>query len=396
MLRLGCMAFGGPAAHLAFFERELVEKRRWVDAAEFADLIAFCQFLPGPASSQVGMCLGMRRAGFFGMLSAWFAFSLPSVIVLMLVAGGLNHWSTSPGPWLMGLLAGVVAIVADAVLKMGRKLCPERRTQSFAVGAACLMLLLPYAWTQIVVILCGAVLGLVCLKAPQRSLGEPDSNVKGGLSAGVGWLILGCGVLLPASLTWWSGGLEMPLLVRMYAAFAKTGALVFGGGHVVLPMLEAEVVTPGWMSHEQFLSGYGVTQAMPGPIFTLSAFLGATAGLNAGATGVQVVLYGAVAFLGIFMPSFGFVAALLPLWGRLRQSSQAQRALAGINASVVGLLIAALYRPVWTKAVGGELPSLAVGLVLLSLHLLMHWKLPAWLTLIVAAGLAQAGALVFF
>lgn len=149
------------------------------------------------------------------------------------------------------------------------------------------------------------------------------------------------------------------------------------------------------MSHEQFLSGYGVTQAMPGPIFTLSAFLGATAGLNAGATGVQVVLYGAVAFLGIFMPSFGFVAALLPLWGRLRRSRRAQRALAGINASVVGLLIAALYRPVWTKAVGGELPSLAVGLVLLSLHLLMHWKLPAWLTLIVAAGLAQAGALVF-
>lgn len=389
MGRLGCVAFGGPVAHLAHFRSELVERRGWMKDADFADLVAFCQFLPGPASSQVGMGLGLARGGLPGMFIAWFFFSMPSVILLLIAAAGLGALSGYAMGWLHGLLAGVVAIVADAVLKMGRSCCPSRGTISIAVLATMVMVLLPGALMQILVIIGGALLGL-CL--PRPSLPEAGSQQPRFAQGTMvfGWAILLFLVLLPVALSLVLGRGEATALA-VYAVFAQTGALVFGGGHVVLPLLQAEVVGPGWLSDEQFLAGYGVTQAMPGPIFTLSAFLGATVGANIAAGFTLFFTYAGLAVLGIFMPSFGLVCALYPLWDRLRRVLVMRRALLGINAAVVGLLLAALYDPVWTKAMAVSNQAAALCIVIAAWLLLAVWKLPAWL---VVGLCAAAGALI--
>jgi chromate transporter len=348
MLRLGTLAFGGPVAHLAHFQRELIDKRKWLPNDDYADLIAFCQFLPGPASSQVGMGLGLIRAGLPGMFAAWFAFSLPSVVILLAAALGMGAavgWSSG---WLHGLMAGVVAIVADAILKMAKKLCPTAAHLSLALGAAVIMLLAPGTLSQMLVILVGAAAGITFIPPPSRSkIAGHDPKISRA-TMGIGWAILLLLVVAPL-LASSSLGSEQPTLLNVYASFAQTGALVFGGGHVVLPMLQAEVVGPGWMTSEEFL------------------------------------LYGAAAFAGIFMPSFGFMAALFPLWHQLRTSHRARRALAGINAAVVGLLIAALYDPVWTKAMNTEAPHLSVAIILGAWLLLVPWKRPAWLVVIASA-----------
>ncbi len=383
MLRLGTMAFGGPVAHLAHFERELIDKRKWLPGEDFADLIAFCQFLPGPASSQVGMGLGLLRAGLPGMFAAWFAFSLPSVILLLAAAAGVQFISGDNDAWLHGLLAGVVAIVADAVLKMGKKLCPTPRHLTTATVAMIFMLLVPGVVAQLVVIVAGAVAGLTLLPRIDKREDTGHDVHFGRSTMAVGWLILLGLVLAPIFARLALG--DAPLLLEVYASFAQTGALVFGGGHVVLPMLKAQVVEPGWMTGDEFLAGYGITQAMPGPIFTLSSFLGATVGTHATATTGGFMTFALVALLAIFMPSFGFMGALFPLWHALRSSERARQAISGINAAVVGLLGAALYDPVWTKAMNSSDPRLSVAIVILSWLLLSVWKRPAWQVVIASA-----------
>ena len=264
MGRLGCVAFGGPVAHLAHFQRELIAKRRWLSDEEYADLIAFCQFLPGPASSQVGMGIGLRRGGLLGMFTAWFAFTMPSVLVLVIAAIGFSWFAGSNNSWLHGLLAAVVAVVADAVFKMGKKLCPDAKRMSFALLATAAMVLVPTMWMQLGVIAGGALAGLLLLPKPEVS--ETESSESARLSRTTilcGWAILLAAVVLPIIGYRLSGNTDATLL-NVYASFAQTGSLVFGGGHVVLPMLQAEVVGPGWMNDQQFLSGYGITQAMPG------------------------------------------------------------------------------------------------------------------------------------
>ncbi|MCO4747323.1 MAG: chromate efflux transporter [Proteobacteria bacterium] len=384
MLRLGCMAFGGPVAHLAHFQRELIEKRKWLDEHDYADLIAFCQFLPGPASSQVGMGLGLLRAGVPGMFAAWFAFSLPSVILLLTAAAGMGALADSNLSWLHGLLAGVVAIVAHAIYKMGRKLCPTPLHTSFALAAGVIMLLVPHTLTQVLVILLGAAAGLVLLPVPEAKPDPGDDIGVSKVTMAAGWTMLLVLVVLPVLASLAVGGKE-PTLLNVYASFAQTGALVFGGGHVVLPMLQAEVVGPGWMADEQFLAGYGITQAMPGPIFTLGSYLGATIGGNVAPGVANFLLYAAAALVGLFMPSFAFMTALFPLWHRLRASVRARQALGGINAAVIGLLIAALYDPVWTKAMNSSDERLSVAVMLGSWLLLVTWKQPAWLVVVLSA-----------
>lgn len=389
MARLGCFAFGGPVAHLAHFQKELIEKRRWIGASEYADLIAFSQFLPGPASTQVGMGLGLMRAGLPGMIAAWVAFSGPSILLLLAAAAGFGTMTNGSLGWLHGLLAGVVAIVAEAVWKMSKKLCPHRRHVTLALAGAGAMIAFPHTLMQIAVIFGGAIGGLIWLDRPQAIPDDGKGVRVSRATVAFGWATLIIGVALPVA---WSNltTADEPSLLNVYGAFSQTGALVFGGGHVVLPMLQAEVVAPGWMTDEQFLTGYGVTQAMPGPIFTLSGYLGAVVGHNVDGTWTSFFSTAGAALLGIFAPSFGFVAALFPLWHRMRSSVRARQALGGINAAVVGLLVAALYDPVWTKAMQGDHVPWSVTIALLSWLLLVNWKRPAWLVLLLAAGVGAA------
>ena len=383
MGRLGCIAFGGPVAHLAHFQKELVEKRKWVSAEAFTELIAFSQFLPGPASSQVGMCLGLIRGGFFGMLCAWFAFTLPSVLLLFAAAIGVFTLSTQSMSWLHGLLAAVVAIVADAIFKLGIKLCPDPKRLSFAIITAIFMLLFPGLWTQLLVIGCGALLGLTFLRKDTQSADAlhpiPLKNPK--LLIGLGSLIFVVAILLPITLSSFftdNGALSL------YAHFSKTGSLVFGGGHVVLPMLQADIVNNNWLSNEVFLAGYGLTQAVPGPIFTFSSYLGAAISQQHPSMGSPMGLTAASVF-GIFLPSLAMVAGLLPLWQRLRQYTSMRSALLGVNACVLGLLVAACYNPVLTKAIDLKEPTYAIAIILGSWLLLTVWKTPAWAVVAVAA-----------
>jgi len=387
MGRLGCVAFGGPVAHLAHFQRELVERRRWIEEREYADLIAFCQFLPGPASSQVGMGLGLMRAGLPGMFAAWIAFSAPSVLALLLLAAGLGSLTGGTDGWLPGLLCGVVAVVAEAVWKMAKKLCPGPRHMTLAVAGATVMLVSPLATTQLAVIGAGALGGLLWLERPAADASDTPPQRLSRSTMAFGWAVLAFAVALPIAWSQLSGGGSAgpATAPHVYAAFAQTGTLVFGGGHVVLPMLQAEVVNPGWMTDAQFLTGYGVTQAMPGPIFTLSSYLGAVVGQNADPTWPSFLTMASAALFGIFAPSFGFVAALLPLWHRMRASTRARQALQGINATVVGLLLAALYNPVWTKAIHGDQAPTYVAIAAVSWLLLVVWQRPAWIVLMVAA-----------
>lgn len=384
MGRLGAIAFGGPVAHLAHFQRELIHKRRWVSEQDYADLIAFCQFLPGPASSQVGMGLGLMRAGLPGMFAAWFAFSLPSVVLLLLAASGAAYLADGGSGWIEGLMAAVVAIVADAVLKMARKLCPSTRHVALAIVCGVFMLCVPHVLSQLIVIAIGVLVGLALLPKPEVAVSEAQVPPLKRSVQVFGLVVIGGFVAMPVIGSLLMAAETGPLAV--YSSFAQTGSLVFGGGHVVLPMLQAEVVVPGWMTDEQFLAGYGITQAMPGPIFTLSSYLGATVGLNAGLAAGGWVGYAVLALVGIYMPSFGLIALLLPWWHRLRRLVRVRQALSGVNAAVVGLLIAALYDPVLTKALAVDQPRLSVAMVLCSWCMLVPLKAPAWLV-VVASGL---------
>lgn len=375
-LRLGLTSFGGPVAHLGYFREEFVHRRHWLDEARYADLVALCQFLPGPASSQVGIAIGLLRGGYRGSLAAWTGFTLPSAITLTLFALGLANWdeAVSSG-FLHGLKIVAVAVVAQAVWGMARNLCTDGARVTIALLSACAVLVLPTAWAQLGVIALAGVTGLSVfrptIKAPPASLQFPAGNLTASLFLLLFFaLLIALPTLAAASTSQWPAFLD---------TFYRAGALVFGGGHVVLPLLQAEVVPNGWVSNDTFLAGYGAAQAVPGPLFTFSAFLGGS--MNNGSTRL---LSAGLCLVAVFMPSFLLVFGVIPFWDRLRTNHHVQAALAGVNAAVVGLLLAALYDPVWTNAIFGPGDfALALG----ALVALTAWKLPPWLV-VMAGGFA--------
>ncbi|TBL78619.1 chromate efflux transporter [Paenibacillus thalictri] len=374
-LKLGLTSFGGPIAHLGYFHNEYIRKRKWMDERSYADLVALCQLLPGPASSQVGIGIGTVRAGLLGGVVSWIGFTAPSVIVLTLFALLTQAWHVEQSGWIHGLKIVAVVIVAQAVLGMGQKLATGRNRMTIAAAAAAIVLLWQSAAAQIVVILLAAAAGYLLFKdkavSDESALHIPVSRTTGVV----------CIVLFAALL------LGLPLLRSVAASqelavldsFYRAGSLVFGGGHVVLPLLEKEVVPAGWVSKESFLAGYGAAQAVPGPLFTFAAYLGAVHNGIGGAL---------LATIGIFLPAYLLVIGALPFWGVLRTNPNIQGALAGVNAAVVGILLASLYNPIWTSAI---LVPADFALALVLFVLLIGWKLPPWV--IVAAG-AAGGALI--
>lgn len=387
-LRLGLTSFGGPVAHLGYFRDAFVVRRRWLGDRAYADLVALCQFLPGPASSQVGMAIGLRRAGVRGLLAAWAGFTLPSAVLLVVFASGVTALGGDAGAgWIGGLKAAAVAVVAQAVLGMTRTLAPDARRATIAGAAAIGTLLapsvlgLPGALSQVGVLVLAGLAGLLWLSpgADDNTSGDEPFAVPVRRRAAVACLVV-FGALLVA----------LPLLtaatgdgvVRLVDVFYRAGSLVFGGGHVVLPLLEAETVPTGLVGHDQFLAGYGAAQAVPGPLFTFAAYLGAVT--TSGPTGLAGA---AVALLSVFAPSALLVVGALPFWERLRRAPRARRALAGVNAGVVGLLAAALYDPVFTQGVlaAGD-PLVALALALAAFVALAKWAAPPW-AVVIAAGL---------
>jgi chromate transporter len=374
--RLGLTSFGGPVAHLGYFRQEVVVRRKWLDEQNYADLLSLCQFLPGPSSSQMGIALGIVRAGLWGGLAAWLGFTLPSAIALtifaIVTAGSLSQNVLQVG-WLHGLLVVAVAVVAQAVWGMARSLTPDRPRITIALLAGIVILLWPSALGQIVLLAVGGLIGWHFLRNKEAikpsvlPLTIPRR------------LAVACWVLFFALL------LGLPLLrlfvhdqgLALFDTFFRVGSLVFGGGHVVLPLLQREVVPAGWMTNDQFLAGYGAAQAAPGPLFTFSAYLGAISRPSPNGW-----LGALIALVAIFLPSFLFVIGILPFWNHLRAIESFQAALRGINAVVVGILLAALYQPIWTSAI---LRPVDFALGLLAFGLLMFWKLPPWIVVLVAA-----------
>lgn len=382
-LKLGLTSFGGPIAHLGYFREEFVHRRRWLSARSYGDLVALCQFLPGPASSQVGMALGLMRRGYAGALAAWAGFTLPSAFVLILFALGLSHHATfiPPGA-LHGLKVVAVAVVAQAVWGMARTLCNDTPRVTLMAVAACAALWVPTAWAQIGIVVLAGTVGVMLFK-PEPAQDHESLPIRVNHAAGVLWLALLFGLLLGLPLL--AAAVPDQALADV-SAFFRSGALVFGGGHVVLPLLQAAVVPPGWVSNDAFLAGYGATQAVPGPLFTFAAFLGAS--MNVGPSGW---VGGLLCLLAIFAPSFLLVAGALPFWESLRRNVRTQAALMGVNAAVVGLLLAALYHPVWTSAIHAPADF---GLGVLALVALMFWKLPPWAVVIACGALGWLATLV--
>ena len=383
-LRLGLTSFGGPVAHLGYFRAECVERRRWLDEHSYADIVALCQFLPGPASSQVGMSLGILRAGLPGALAAWVGFTMPSALALILFGYGVSELGNLSGAaWLHGLKIVAVAVVAQAVWGMARSLAPDRERSTIAVGAAILALGVPTALGQVGAIVAGGAIGRIFLS--DRMTARPHTPLA--VHVPRSWAVLAA-VLFFALL------LGLPLLaaavpsraLALFDSFYRSGSLVFGGGHVVLPLLQAEVVPPGWVTNDAFLAGYGAAQAVPGPLFTFAAYLGTVM-----EPPVNGWIGGLLCLAAIFLPSFLLLVGALPYWDALRRLPAVQAALLGINAAVVGLLLAALYRPVWTSAIFGP-ADFALGLV--AFLLLALWAVPPWLVVILGAVAAGSIAMV--
>lgn len=380
-LKLGLTSFGGPIAHLGYFRDALVIRRKWIDEAGYADLVALCQFLPGPASSQVGFALGLLRGGPLGALAAWVAFTLPSALLLVLFASGAAAFA---GPVGFGLVHGLklvaVAVVAQAVWGMARTLAPDRIRASIALGAALIVVFSGGSIGQIAAIVIGGLAGLwACRGEPAPSAGHLQFRVP--KSVGLGALAL-FGLLL--ALLPLAASLSQGM--ALFDAFYRSGSLVFGGGHVVLPLLQAEVVPPGWVSNDAFLAGYGAAQAVPGPLFSFAAFLGAVAG-----PAPNGILGAAIALVAIFLPGFLLLIGALPFWDLFRSRRLAQAAMRGANAAVVGILGAALYDPVWQGAV--RTPQ-DFALALTAFVLLTVWKAPPWIVVaFTAAGGVMLGLL---
>jgi chromate transporter len=382
-VRLGLTSFGGPVAHLGYFREEFVTRRRWLDDRSYADLVALCQFLPGPASSQVGIAVGLSRAGYAGALAAWLGFTLPSALAMVLIAYGVGLVGDTTGSgWLRGLKVAAVAVVAQAVLGMARTLAPDRPRATLAVVAAIIALGIPSAWGQIGAIVLGGVVGVAMLrteaKVERAALPLTVTRTTGAAALTMFFALL---IGLPLLAT------AMPVQgLKEFDAFYRAGSLVFGGGHVVLPLLEASVVPPGWVTEDAFLAGYGAAQAVPGPLFTFAAYLGAV--MRPPPNGW---LGATICLVAIFLPSFLLVIGALPFWEQLRGRMTAQAALRGVNAAVVGLLLAALYRPVWTTGITG---AADFGLAIAAFVLLFMWQTPPWLVVMLCALAGAAIAVV--
>ena len=379
-LKLGLTSFGGPIAHLGYFRDELVVRRRWIDEAAYADLVTLCQFLPGPASSQVGFALGLWRGGALGALAAWAAFTLPSAILLVVFAMGA---AALDGALAQGVLHGLkivaVAVVAQAVWGMARSLTPDRQRASIAVLAVLTVVLVAGALGQLAAIVLGVIGGLLlCRDVPTTPVGA----IRFPVTKQAGWIALALFVVLLTGLPL-VAGVAGSQGIDLFDAFYRSGSLVFGGGHVVLPLLDAETVASGWVSKDTFLAGYGATQAVPGPLFTFAAYLGAASGpMPNGVFGATIALF------GIFLPGFLLLVGTLPFWDELRTRTWAQAGMRGANAAVVGILGAALYDPVWTSAV---LRPIDFALTVAGFVALVVWKAPPWL---VVVALAAAGAVI--
>ena len=375
-LRLGLTSFGGPVAHLGYFRNEFVEKRKWLDDHAYGDLVALCQFLPGPASSQVGIALGLMRGGSLGAFASWLGFTLPSVIAMVLFALFMQNTSNT-GTWIHGLKVVAVAVVAQAVWGMAKSLCPDRHRASIAVAAAVFLIAMPTVFGQIITIALGGLIGWWWL-SPQKDLPASQITVSIGNKTAITCLLLFFALLF-----------VLPLLAHsshtlaLFDSFYRSGALVFGGGHVVLPLIQAEVVPTGWVSESAFTAGYGAAQAVPGPLFTFAAYLGAVS-----TQAPNGWLGATIATLGIFAPAFLLVFGTLPLWQKARQFHALQKAMMGVNAAVVGVLLAAFYHPVWTSAI---LSPKDFALAITALLLLNLWKAPPWLVVILCALAAGFG-----
>jgi chromate transporter len=378
-LRLGLTSFGGPVAHLGYFRVEFVERRKWLDEHAYGDIVALCQFLPGPASSQVGITLGILRIGLPGAFAAWLGFSAPSAIALILFGYGVGALGdVAQAAWLHGLKIVAVAVVAQAVWGMARNLCPDRARASLAVAAALLVLAIPTALGQIGAIILGGLIGWRFLPTASANSSAPISVSIArplGLGALATFVVLLAGLPLLATAT---GSHAIALIDSFY----RSGSLVFGGGHVVLPLLQKEVVLPGWIGNDAFLAGYGAAQAVPGPLFTFAAYLGTI--MQPGPNGW---LGGLLCLCAIYLPSFLLLIGVLPFWDALRRRTAVQSALKGVNAAVVGLLLAALYTPVWTSAI---LRPADFGLGIAAFLLLVFWRVPPWLVVVLGALSASA------
>ena len=365
-LKLGLTSFGGPIAHLGYFHSEYVRNKKWIDERSYADLVALCQFLPGPASSQVGIGIGVMRAGLAGGILAFIGFTLPSVIALMLFASLFLGMDAAAVTWVKGLKIVAVVVVAHAVLGMAQKLTPDLQRKTIALGAIAATLLIQTTLIQVLVIVLAGLAGyLIYKQCPEDQESKMEFPVS--RSFGYGCLALFFGLLI-----------TLPILreltgdkwIAMFDSFYRSGSLVFGGGHVVLPLLEREFVTGGWLSGEAFLAGYGATQAVPGPLFTFASYLGT---IIAGWQG------GLLATAAIFLPAFLLILGTIPFWDSLRLNPKVRGAMMGINAAVVGILISALYHPIWTSAILEPL-DFVIAAILFSM--LVFWKLPPWVIVI--------------
>ena len=372
-LKLGLTAFGGPIAHLGYFQREIIERRKWLSQKAYGDLVALCQFLPGPASSQVAFGLGYLRAGIHGAFAATAGFTAPSAIFMIAVAYGFQAIGAQSG-FLHGLKLAAVAVVAQAVWTMALKLCPDRERLTLAIVAACVVLSSPVSWLPVVIIGVGALFGWIFLREEAAS-GE-RAPVERRLRYGwFAWSNIALYFIFLAGLPL-LGALFRQHWLELADAFYRSGVLVFGGGHVVLPLLQSETVARAWLDPNAFMAGYGAAQAMPGPLFTFSAYLGTLIG-NSWLAGLWCLFW-------IFLPSFLLMLGALPVWSDLRRNASVQAALRGANAAVVGILLAALYNPVWTVAVDS---SVAFAIALAAFGLLQFWKWPPWL-LVLLSGMA--------
>ena len=372
--KLGITSFGGPIAHLGYFRQEIVVRRKWLDETAYTDLIGLCQFLPGPASSQVGIALGMTRSGLWGGLAAWLGFTLPSAIALTAFAYATTSFKgIVQSGWLQGLLIVAVAVVAQAVWGMAKTQCPDKQRATLAIVAAIVILLWPIAIVQIGIIPLAGILGWLFLRSAQTVKPSPLPLVLPRR------LAIGCLVLFFVLL------IGLPILrqatqsqpIALFDTFFRVGSLVFGGGHVVLPLLQREVVPAGWVTNEQFITVYAAAQAVPGPLFTFAAYLGAVS--KPAPNGWLGAL---IALLAIYLPSFLLLIGILPFWNHLRAFEPFQAALRGINAAVVGILLAALYQPIWTSAIHTP-ADFALGLV--AFGLLAVWKMPPWVVVVLSA-----------
>nr|WP_234032940.1 chromate efflux transporter [Paenibacillus faecalis] len=372
-LKLGMTSFGGPTAHLGYFHEVYVSRKKWMDDKSFADLVALCQFLPGPASSQVGIGIGAMRAGVWGAIIAWAGFTLPSVLLLVAFAFMMHTFDMAASGWLHGLKLVAVAVVAHAVMGMGSKLANGRLQASVAFAAMAAVLLWQTPWIQVAVIGAAGLAGLLLFRQ-EPPVTDKIETFRIGYKTGIVCLVLFAVLLIALPVAQLLSGNEW---IAIMDSFYRTGSLVFGGGHVVLPLLETEMMQNGWMSQEEFITGYGATQAVPGPLFTFAGYLGAL---------IHGVPGAVVAVLAVFLPGFLLVIGVMPFWNLFRRSARLQRVMSGMNAAVVGILFAALYDPIWKSSVTSPIEFImAAGLFVL----LTVFKTPPWVVVVIGAATGQ-------